>query len=333
MNPQDLMIRYNTHDCADAFAEELSMLGAEAIPTSRACPPSGDCPYRDWCSTTAALPSGTMIHCTSAGSMLGYGGTTGEHFGMVMPWVHTKPAIHQGVEMSRTGISLYGPNTQHVGKYNAASAFTVCIFDQREVHKHLARLLGREDAGLREGRFSVLNLPPAARRGFEDTVRAVEGLRAELGKALPCPSVMASIENRIFDLIAEAMGGDLDTSCLAVPRHASRLKMVAACWELSRHQLNVNLTLGDLCVAAQASARILQYAFLEFSGMTPKTFLRNHRLTRARRMLLSGEARSVKEAAYSCGFIEPGRFSTYYRELFGEYPSESRILAWAEDRG
>jgi transcriptional regulator GlxA family with amidase domain len=37
--------------------------------------------------------------------------------------------------------------------------------------------------------------------------------------------------------------------------------------------------------------------------------------------MLLGCASAVKEAAYSCGFTEMGRFSVYYRELFGESPS------------
>lgn len=32
---------------------------------------------------------------------------------------------------------------------------------------------------------------------------------------------------------------------------------------------------------------------------------------------------AVKEAAYACGFTELGRFSGYYRELFGEKPNEA----------
>ena len=40
-------------------------------------------------------------------------------------------------------------------------------------------------------------------------------------------------------------------------------------------------------------------------------------------MLLYGRVKSVKEAAYSCGFTELGRFSGHYRELFHCYPSET----------
>ena len=315
------MIRHRLHHGAEAFAEELSILGAEAVPTSRARPAETKTPFREWSSTTASLPSGVLFHCTAAGPMLGYGGSPEGHFGLVMPWVDSRPAVHQGVEMNRNGISLYGPGTQHVGKYDAASAFTICIFDNEEIRKHLVRLLGREDAALGKDAFSVLNLPTPTRQGFEATVRTIEELLAAMGGEAPCPEVMSSVQNRIFDLIAESIGGVPDSSAPVMPRHAIRLRMVSACWELSRHQLDMNLRLTDLCTAANASARVLQYAFLEFSGMTPKTFLRIHRLTRARRMLLSGEAGSVKEAAYACGFVELGRFSGHYRELFGEMPS------------
>lgn len=319
------MIRHKLHDGADAFGEELHILGADAIPTTRTRTPDESALYRDYSTTTALLPSGLLFHCTTPGPMIGHGGTPKDHFGFVMPWSDSQPVIHQGVEMDRNGISLYGPDTRHVGKYNAESAFTVCVFDNTRVRAHLAFLLGREDAALAEDSFSVLNLPQETRHGFEEAVRTVQGLRTQLGETLPCPSVMASIEDRILNLIAEGIGSTAHEDCSLMPRHSTRLQMVSACWELSKQSLDVNLTLKDLCVAANACARVLQYAFLEFIGITPNTFLRNHRLTRAHRMLLSGAAVSVKEAAYSCGFTELGRFSARYRALFNCYPRETRM--------
>lgn len=37
-------------------------------------------------------------------------------------------------------------------------------------------------------------------------------------------------------------------------------------------------------------------------------------------MLLCGEADSVKAAAYTCDFPDLGRFSAFYRKMFGELP-------------
>lgn len=317
------MIRYRQHDCADEFGEELRIVGADAVPTARTCTPDDKALYKDYSTTTAMLPSGMLFHCTSAGPMLGCGGTTKGYFGLVMPWVESKPAIHQGVEMSRHGISLYGPNTRHVATYNADSAFTVCALDDQRVHTHLSHLLGRDDAHLGEDTYSLLNLRSDTRHGFEETVTRIVNLRNGMRETNHAPEIMASIEDRILNLIAEAIGSASNQSSPTMPRHSARLQMVSACWELSKRMLDVNLTLNDLCVAADASARVLQYAFLEFAGTSPNVFLRNHRLTKAHRMLLSGEAKSVKEAAYSCGFTELGRFSGRYRALFGCYPRET----------
>jgi transcriptional regulator GlxA family with amidase domain len=98
--------------------------------------------------------------------------------------------------------------------------------------------------------------------------------------------------------------------------------LVNACWNLARREADRNLTIEDLCAETKASERVLRCAFQEMTSNSPALFLRNHRLHKARRMLLN-DAPSVKDAAYSCGFTEMGRFSVYYRELFGESPSET----------
>lgn len=43
-------------------------------------------------------------------------------------------------------------------------------------------------------------------------------------------------------------------------------------------------------------------------------------------MLICGEADSVKAAASSCGFPDLGRFSAFYRKMFGELPRMTLTL-------
>jgi hypothetical protein len=61
----------------------------------------------------------------------------------------------------------------------------------------------------------------------------------------------------------------------------------------------------------------------ESAGITPQKWARCLALHRARQHLQSPEARAltVQGIANGCGFRHMGRFSTYYRELFGEAPS------------
>lgn len=78
-------------------------------------------------------------------------------------------------------------------------------------------------------------------------------------------------------------------------------------------------TVAELCQAVGASRRTLQNAFQRVLDMPPHQFLRQLRLSGARRSLRS--ARSVAEAATRWGFWHLGLFAQDYRHQFGELPS------------
>jgi len=136
-------------------------------------------------------------------------------------------------------------------------------------------------------------------------------------------AVLKVIEQSILDVFASEMAGRAGDFAPRRLRHLSLSKVVLKCWELARQLPNENLALEDLCAASGVSARQVQNAFIEMTGLRPTAFLRAHRLQRAKRMLLTGEARSVKAAAYTCGFMDLGRFSASFRKLFGEPPSQT----------
>jgi AraC-like DNA-binding protein len=82
-------------------------------------------------------------------------------------------------------------------------------------------------------------------------------------------------------------------------------------------------TLGDLSAIAGVSARQLQYSFNNHLGVSPLVYLRNARLDRARNLLLTSRM-PVSEIAMRSGFNHLGKFAKYYRDRFGEAPSETR---------
>lgn len=73
------------------------------------------------------------------------------------------------------------------------------------------------------------------------------------------------------------------------------------------------------------SARALQIAFQASLGMTPLQYLLARRLQLARRDLLASQPDNynVTQIASEHEFFHFGRFSQYYRTLFGELPSET----------
>ena len=84
-------------------------------------------------------------------------------------------------------------------------------------------------------------------------------------------------------------------------------------------------TIDDLCRVAGTSRRTLEYAFRDYFGTSPKRFTKVLRLNAARSDLLRGDASSAKvvEIASGWGFTHMGQFSTDYRRMFGERPSET----------
>jgi AraC family ethanolamine operon transcriptional activator len=84
---------------------------------------------------------------------------------------------------------------------------------------------------------------------------------------------------------------------------------------------------SDLCIGCGVPRRTLSHAFHQVLGMGPATYLRRLRLNQVRRTLRQFRATDrrtrVKSVALENGFWHPGRFSSQYRELFGESPLES----------
>jgi len=85
------------------------------------------------------------------------------------------------------------------------------------------------------------------------------------------------------------------------------------------------ITVPELCERLHVSRRTLQYCFEDVLGISPIQYLRIIRLNGARRHLrenLSG-SRTVRDVAADWGFWHLSQFSSDYRKLFGQSPSES----------
>lgn len=84
-------------------------------------------------------------------------------------------------------------------------------------------------------------------------------------------------------------------------------------------------SIPELCKIAELSERSLEYGFREYLGVTPIRYLSLVRLNGARRDLLAAtpKRQTVANIALNWGFLELGRFSGVYRQLFEELPSDT----------
>jgi len=84
-------------------------------------------------------------------------------------------------------------------------------------------------------------------------------------------------------------------------------------------------SIRELCAIANVSERTLEYAFRERFGQSPKTFTLTHRLNNVRKMLryADPDVDRIYEIAGHHGFLHMGQFTSDYKRLFGELPSET----------
>lgn len=115
----------------------------------------------------------------------------------------------------------------------------------------------------------------------------------------------------------------------ALPRHhtapppSALRRAMTYCEEHAAEPISV----ADLAAAAGLSVRQLQRGFREYLGIGPLEYLRRVRLDQVHQELLAvaqGRAiGTVTEIATRWGFVHLGRFSEYYREIYGRPPSHT----------
>ena len=104
----------------------------------------------------------------------------------------------------------------------------------------------------------------------------------------------------------------------------ARKRMVDRAREYALGHLDEPLSILDLCNHIGASRRKLQYCFQETLGINPVAYLRALRLNAVRRELrTSTQAYCVQDVAIRWGFWHLSRFSSDYRTMFGESPSQT----------
>ncbi len=134
-----------------------------------------------------------------------------------------------------------------------------------------------------------------------------------------------SVENDLLARVANMI------SAKPLVRRSGDPRRLRLCREILRNTVKLVerdpvevLDLRSMSKATGLSPRTLQRTFQVEYGLCPQEWLRVERLNQVREELLSPRhTESVTHAATRWGFFHLGRFSQYYRELFGERPSET----------
>ncbi len=134
----------------------------------------------------------------------------------------------------------------------------------------------------------------------------------------------ALLSSTFSHAVALAMAAEGEGGPSAIPRRAdTRQKVVKRAIDFMRAHLHEDIGVPEICGAACASRRTLQYCFEEFMHTTPQAYLRALRLNEARRALKASQPRPITELASTLGFASASHFTRHYKLMFDELPSET----------
>ncbi|CAM3974129.1 HTH araC/xylS-type domain-containing protein [Bordetella tumbae] len=152
--------------------------------------------------------------------------------------------------------------------------------------------------------------------GLAHRLEPVGGISSELGAEI-YHSLLGSYVDQIFD---STPLNQPEKSATEIRHH----QLITACERLVVSGEDTDIALAEIAKRSGYSLRSLELIFRRSVGMTPGRWFMTARLNGALRDLLNCEQDgTVSEVAMKWGFRHVSRFSQYYRNAFGELPSET----------
>lgn len=108
-----------------------------------------------------------------------------------------------------------------------------------------------------------------------------------------------------------------------------RRNVVDATLAILEARPHLPVSISTVCTVLGVGERMLERAFHDRLGLSPRAYERQRRLRAAHGLILTdGDRLSITEIAMSFGFWHLGRFAGAYAALFGCSPSETRRRVW-----
>lgn len=228
-------------------------------------------------------------------------------------------AMHWMSDVTKGNVGVFLPGDEHDSLYTPGSLYTTATLDMDTLEELAAArglVLDRKTLGTSGMHDRIV--PPDALEWIEKTL-----IRVHAGNELTSTEG-ARLATAILDVMIN--------HCARAPRRTGPrpnpqgyFRTVARAREYIEHALHENISVDDIARAACTSRRSLYRAFGSVLDMSPDLYVRQLRLHRIRRDLsmAGNEPLTVAEVSSRWNMNELGRMAGYYRDLFGELPSET----------
>ena len=148
----------------------------------------------------------------------------------------------------------------------------------------------------------------------------------EISDLLAHPTASPDVTTRCRDRLLAAIANNAGESNQSTSRSFdSSERIVTQCLDYARSISMWNPSTVELCRVTGVSDRRVRSAFIDVFDMPAIHYFRLAGLSEARRLFREAETdeKSVTAVANRLGFFHLGRFARYYRQAFGEYPSDT----------
>jgi AraC-like DNA-binding protein len=232
------------------------------------------------------------------------------------------PGTWHWMKEVRTGsVGLFHPCDEHDSHYTPGTLYATLSIDAERLEEAAARedlVLNRRALG-GTGFHSGL-LHPAVIARLRQSIERVHAGCPSAADAGVGDVMLAAVINHYSRLPVSGAAGRSPSAYAAIVRRARSYVV---------EHLTESVCLANIARAAYTSQRTLHRAFAEILNDTPQGYVRRLRLHRIRHDLASDAERVCTIALVSnrWGMAELGRMSGWYRELFGERPSDTRVHA------
>ena len=206
-------------------------------------------------------------------------------------------------------VVLYGPGARHTSS-GPPGIHAGLLVAQRGALREASEVLGR-----------VLETPPLYVLGTDQANPWIE-LVAEL-RATPTTPDPDAAETRILDMLVRTLSRSPRRDRRRPRGDQADHRIVSRVLDYLDAAGRWAAPMLRLCEITGMSDRRVQAAFLAVFDTPPSTYLRNRALSAARTRLVAANADTltVTQVAVDHDFYHLGRFSRYYRDVYGESPS------------
>ena len=179
----------------------------------------------------------------------------------------------------------------------------------------------RRLAALASTRASCMGNAPGVSYALRSQLTQLFNRPSEPQKAIEA-TLWRTVERVVLPIVSKALAGEYLAE--AAPAVARRVDAVRRCEAYVRDNVGTDITLAELSAVSRLRLRSLINAFQAVTGLSPMAYLKRQRLNEVRRALRRGRAGTrIIDVAANWGFWHMGHFTTDYRVLFGELPSQT----------